>query len=502
MPVNSRHPDYVKMLPAWKRVRAFVADGRDGVKAEAQTYLPKPDGLDDVDYRDGYLVRAPFYGAAAEAAKAIAGALTRKPPSITGERFKRDFETNIDLRGTDLLTFVAKCCDEMVQPSRFGVLTDRPSPSIEIIDGAEVFVPPPRDIDRAYAVVYDAESIINWGHGVDRYGIPYLSFVVLEEPITLPGRDRYTPKAGFQWRVLFLDDAGHYQVEIYRLREGARDNTTNPDDFVLFSRAMPTIGVDPWTEIPFDIFGPRDRHWPIDEPLVLPVVNVNWDHYMRAADYVHSLHFTANPMPWAAADGLGPDSKDAQGEPLVIKWGSSRVLTLPKDGKVGVAEVTGAGAEANLAAMRNYEEQMGHLSVQVLVPEKRAAEAAETLELRSLGRTATLATASRVLTGGLTAVARRLMRWEQATDQQIADTSITMNTDYGSAALSAQDLDAIGNAHDRAILTDEDLFHNLERGERLAPQQEFEEWNRRRLAQAMARPGNGDDLGDDEVPTA
>lgn len=503
MPVNTRHTDYLKALPWWTRTRDFIAHGRDGVKAKGTTYLPRPAGIDIPDYEQGYLFRAPFFASAQRTARALAGTLTRKPAAITGERFTRECAANIDLRGTSLQAMIVTTADEMMQPSRFGILVDRPSPSIEGEPGQERLVPPPRLVDRPYAVVYDAESIINWAHDLDEFGVPFLRWVVLEEPYTEPSEDQFRPTTGTQWRVLFLDEAGRYTVHVYRLRPGvALASARAAEDFVLHRQAMPSIGATPWNEIPFEIFGPRECTWPIEEPLLLPVVNVNWDHYMRAADYVHSLHFTACPMPWAAAAGLTPDAKDASGKELVIKWGSQRVLLLPEGGQVGVAEVTGAGAEVNLAALRMFDEQAAHLGAQLLAPEKRAAEAADTLAMRSVAQTASLTTVARAMSTGYTRVARLMMRWQAATPAQIAETAVELNTDFVNAALSAQDVRELVAAHLQGEITDEDLYWNLERGERLAPGRSFEQWNTDRKAQQRSAPADGGDLDDEDEADA
>ena len=503
MPVNSRHPSYVAALPQWARIRDFCK-GRDAVKKKETTYLPRPDGLESTDYTNGYLKRAPFFAAAAQAAAALSGTLTRKAPTITGEPFKDEIASNVDLCGTTLESFIARCTDEMFQPARFGVLVDRPS-TVDVLDpGGNVVdqAPPEREHDRPYWALYLAESIINWGEAVDAHGLPFTTFVVLEEMAMMPNpKDSFTHLATPRWRVLRLDEQGRYVVDLWRCVEGKLPTSQNPDDFEKYQTRVPTMRGEPLDAIPFEVFNPRDRKLLPDVPVILKVVDANWDWYMRAADWVHALHYTANPLWWAQGDGLSPDMKDTAGNPVVIKIGSSRILTLPPSGSVGVAEVTGAGAECNLAALREFEQNMAHLSAQMMAPEKRAAEAAATLEIRTAGQTATLNSIARTMSAGFTALAQTTMNWLGADETVVKETAIAVNTDFVAGQMDPQEMASVSAMHDAGQLTDEDLFWNLDRGERVAPGQVFEGWNALRESQRIARAPAVDadeELGSDD----
>jgi len=79
MPVDTKHPDYLKALERWKRNRDVLA-GEDAVKAAGEKYLPRIGAQTDVEYQ-AYLKRASFFNATARTHDGLTGMQFRKTPA-------------------------------------------------------------------------------------------------------------------------------------------------------------------------------------------------------------------------------------------------------------------------------------------------------------------------------------------------------------------------------------------------------------------------------------
>ncbi|HTD67749.1 MAG TPA: hypothetical protein VK846_14585, partial [Candidatus Limnocylindria bacterium] len=110
MPVNSLHPDYLEVLPAWARARDVIA-GEDAVKAAREKYLPRLDSQTDAEF-DAYRARASFFNATARTADGYSGQIFRRSPFIKlpdGSsalgRALNVFNHDADMLGTTLIGY-------------------------------------------------------------------------------------------------------------------------------------------------------------------------------------------------------------------------------------------------------------------------------------------------------------------------------------------------------------------------------------------------------------
>lgn len=75
MPIDSKHPDYDKHLPRWKMCADFN-EGSHAVKEAHKLYLPRPEGMENSDYKD-FLFRASFFNGVGRTVTGLVGAMTR-----------------------------------------------------------------------------------------------------------------------------------------------------------------------------------------------------------------------------------------------------------------------------------------------------------------------------------------------------------------------------------------------------------------------------------------
>jgi hypothetical protein len=214
--VNSTHPDYDASVVAWQRARDVFA-GEDAIKAAGEKYLARLDRQDDTDYL-AYKNRASFFNASARTADGFVGLIFRRDPTFKlpagGNGVAAalsEFVEDADMLGTPLTAFSKKLVTEIINVGRAGTLIDWNGEAEQ----------------RAYAVAYAAEDIINW-HTERVNGRNVLTLVVLSETSQQPANesDPFVPEEIQQLRVLKLVPLQNvtsdsevdwaYQVEIWQ----------------------------------------------------------------------------------------------------------------------------------------------------------------------------------------------------------------------------------------------------------------------------------------------
>ena len=431
MPVDTPHPDYTRWATHWRKMRDVVlgqeamdratigsriGSGDPVTQAGAGVmvtslgrdyYLPPLGGQTATEYA-AYVKRASFYGATARTVDALCGAIFRRSPVVQASDELTQQLEDVDLAGTPVETFAKLAVAEVLTVGRYGILVDAPP------DGG-----------RPYWTGYGAEDILSWSSArID--GAMRLTRVVLRERGWMPcPTDEFGYEATEQYRVLDLDESGGYRVRLYQAAK---------DAWTLVSEAAPTRFRERLTVIPFVFYGPTTVHACPERPPLLDMADVNLAHYRKAADYAHGLHFTALPTPWIADRDIPPTA--------TFKIGSEAAWTMSESGSCGMLEFSGAGMAAIKDAMQDDETRMAHLGAELLMPDKRAAEAADTLRIRSGAKTASLASVANTGSWALSKAAEFHAWWLGESEEQIEETSITLNTEFAESHLDPQELTA------------------------------------------------------------
>ena len=198
-------------MPDWARARDVLA-GEDAVKAGGEKYLPRLDSQTDEEFA-AYVQRASFFNATARTSEAYQGLIFRRPPFVKlpeGSsglgRAMEEFANDADMLGTSLTAYAKMVVGDVIGLGRAGTLVDWEEEAEQ----------------RAYAVFYRAEQIINWRvERVNGRNVPTL--VVLRETASGEGRDVFEPAVVEQLRVLRLvaDDNGEpfCRVDLWQEKE-------------------------------------------------------------------------------------------------------------------------------------------------------------------------------------------------------------------------------------------------------------------------------------------
>ena len=441
------HPEYDAMKGKWQRCRDAVA-GQDAVHKAGQSYLPMLSGQTPIEY-NAYKQRTPFFNASGRTLDGLVGMVFRKDPHTEVPAAMQAYLDDITLSGVTMHGLARDVLTEIQTVGRCGVLVEYPRVQEQPANLAQALA-----INlRPYATLYKTEAIINWRvQRINNQMMPVL--VVLIETYEVGGefQTEYKP----QLRVLRLVE-GTYIQQIWRMPE-------DKASFELVEEITPLMNGRPMAAIPFYIFGSQSLTWQIDEPPLLDLIDLNLSHYRNSADLEHGAHFTGLPTPFIAGVMLG------DGESISI--GSSKAIVAPDpQAKASYLEFSGSGLGSIEKLLDRKEAMMAAIGARMLAPEKSAAEAAQTLEMRSNGETSVLAAQARLVSQGLTAMLEIMREWAG-----IAGTCVyQLSTDYLPVRMTAQELTALVGAWQQGAISTKTLFFNLQQGEIVETGKTFED---------------------------
>lgn len=302
MPVSELHVEYKPAADKWALVRAIVGNS---AKALIRDVDPQ-DPLRSEEYRKNAILTN-FTRLTKDGLK---GLVFRRPAVIN---VPNELEYLIDDTtgcNTNLEQFAATIIGEVLETGRNGILVDYPeNPTADVV---------------ARLKPYCAESIINWRY--QEYGSEYkLQMVVLKENIVIKGVDKFDWQPSIQYRVLFLDDNGIYNQELYDEAENLSKGAFTPLDY--HGNVL--------TEIPFQFVGSENNDATTDTIPLYDLAIINMGHYHNSADYEESIFVTGQPM---VVVNLGDHNQDEfkQANPGGIRFGSRSGL------------IVGAGGSATL----------------------------------------------------------------------------------------------------------------------------------------------------------
>lgn len=419
MTVSSQHPQYVIKVSDWRKCRdAF--EGQGAIKAAGPLYLPKLSGQTDEDYK-AYKTRALFYAITSKTISALLGMATQKPPVIKHPPELASYL--VDDSGVQLYELLSTALSENLLMGRFGVLVDRPE------GGGQPILAP-----------YVAESIINWR--TDSVGNPVM--VVLKESIMQQDDDdEFEQSLVTQYRVLRLID-GIYSQHLY-----------NEDDQLIKSVTPTNLGKT-MDFIPFYVVNPFGLGFDIQKPPMLDIVDINISHYRTSADLEHGRHYTGLPVP--IVSGVDGSTK--------LRIGSTTAWILPDPtAKAYYLEFTGQGLISLEKAMTEKQSQLASLSARLIGQSSNGSEAAETVRLRYMSETASLAAAVRAIEALINRVYRGLATMESLDPASI---SITLDKEFLDTRMSSSDLRELVNSYIGGGISKETLVFNLRRGDVLS----------------------------------
>ena len=449
--IEVTHEGYDKFIADWMDCQS-VLDGGRAIKAGAERFLPKPEGMSKSAYAS-YVQRALFYGATGRTVEALTGAVFRREPTVEIQKsFEAELE-DVTLSGVSFQSIAQDIFSRVLGVGRHGVLIDWSDSNA-----------------RPYWSRYDATSITNWQ--TQRIGgKQVLTQVILHETATTPSDDPFRPAQSEQYRQLFLAaqwptkaDTDGQRVDVqYEYHNVVWQPKVTKDElgrerveWVVVSDTVPLRRGAAIPFIPFTFFGPGGIDpMPLRPPLI-DLVEVNLAHYRVSADHKHALFLTAQPTPWVTG------VKDANPEDLKIGSSSAWVLESP-DAKVGMLEFSGAGVEAMQADLKDMQGQMSVLGARLLEVPPTTPETASAVRMRHAGDDAVLQKIAMSCGSGLTQVLRQ-HAWWSGTGEYDVTINVELSREFFAVRMGPQELQALLLAVQAGQLSYATFYRQLQLG--------------------------------------
>ena len=366
----------------------------------------------------------------------------------------KDYVNNVDGKGHSMSQFAVKVCRDALITGWGGILVDMPDAS----DAVSV-----DELERlglyAYMTYYTAEDIINYNYRTSGR-LTELEFVILKEKVNEPKEaDRYSFEEKEYYRVLELDDDGFYVQTLYN------------DKLEVVASVSPKMNGDRFRFIPFAFTSSED--YPSD-PMLLDLVNVNLSHYRKSADIENGAHITGVPTPWG--QGFDPEV-DEKGNPKPFKFGGTEIKYLPSGASLSYLEFNGGGCNLLTALMDKDEERMATLGARIIAQQRKGVEAAETAKIHNAAENSVLAEFANMMSSVLGRMLRIYLSWSTSTDVPQDEVSVKINTDYDVSTMSPQEIATLVSLWQSRGIAKRDLFRNLQEGEVIEADRDFDEMN-------------------------
>lgn len=443
MGVSSTHRDYDAFAPKWKRARDCVA-GQDAIHKAGISYLPRLKDEGDPDYK-ARLKRSDFFNGTWRTIAGLGGMAFRKPPTIDVPSGIESYLEDINLAGLSMDALAMETLDEVLSVGRIGILVDHPAQPENV---APLTVEAAEQLGlRPTLQTYPAESIDNWEFG--RVANKWvLTMVKLREEAVIGG-DRFKKETETRWRVLDLDESGHYRQQLWRV------NKDTGEDEQIGSDIYPQMNGKPLTYIPFALLGADGRGDQIDEPPLIDLIDANLALYGINADYRHGLHFTGLPTP--VVSGYQPE-KD--GEKFYIGSTSAWVFPDPQ-AKATFLEFTGQGLSELREAIKEKKTEMALLGARMIADETKQAETLGATQIKRQGENSVLARIVQATSEALEWALGIFAEWAG----HKGDVVYQINRDFLPAGMDAQQLQAYLAAVQAGEMSSESFFDLLQRSD-------------------------------------
>ena len=432
MSVGSQHPAYALRISDWQKCRdAFEGEG--AVKAAGTIYLPRLTEQKDEEYT-AYKTRALFYSITNKTISALVGMAVNKQP-VT--KYPTELSPYfVDDSGVQFNELFTQALSENLLMGRFGILVDRPE------DGGAPTISS-----------YLAESILNWR--VNSQGDPIL--VVLKENVTQQSPDdEFELVTVTQFRVLRLTTL----TDTNGLVSSTYTQSLYGEDEEIIKTITPKNMGKTMDFIPFYIVNPFGLGFDVLKPPVLDIADINMSLYRTSADLEHGRHFTGLPVP--VVSGVDGSTK--------LRVGSMVAWVLPDPtAKAYYLEFTGLGLKSLETALMEKQTQLASLSARLIGQSSNGSEAADTVRLRYMSETASLASVVRAVEALFNRVYGGLAIMESLDPTLV---SIKMDKEFLDTRMSSNDLRELIKAYFEGGVSAETVVFNLRRGNMLPPDRE------------------------------
>lgn len=441
-PVEFIRAELVAKLKQYELIEDCV-EGDETIKAMGTKYLPQPNAEDvskaNMVRYQAYITRANFYNVTKRTLEGLSGQLFLRDPEVKVPSIMAKMAEDIDGAGVSLFQQVKRAAQHVIGKGRAGLLVDYPTvaepTSLAALDAGEI---------RPTISLYNPTDIINW-RTISRGARTLLSLVVLRETYT-ENTNIFETDLKTQYRVLTLNEKGHYTVQVYRNFEKGYKATT----------AQIVTGANglPLTEIPFTFIGAVNNDSEVDEPPMYSIASLNIAHYRNSADYEEACFMLGQPTPWFAGLTEQWVKKVLNG---TVSLGSRAAIPLPVGASAGLLQVN--PNTMPLEAMKLKEAQMISLGAK-LIEEKAVQRTATEVVSDDTSANSVLATVAANLSQAYTWALKQMALFVGTSDT----ISFAVNRDFAFAKLTPEERRQLLAEWQGGAITFTEMRTNLRRG--------------------------------------
>ena len=446
--ISTHHPLYDEFIVSWQTMRDAI-DGEDRVKEKGEIYLPMKSGMKAISDTtkqllaySNYRMRAEFPELVSPTIRGSVGLAHDQPATITlppGMEYLRERAS------TDGLTLDAlhkRITTELLSTGRYGLL------------------PTPTASGQFRIATYTAETIINWDDTDDQ-----VNFLVLDESGDVRNPDTNTWYEQEAYLELIMED-GKWVSRRWKV-SGERQDAEELK--VATDRRGERLD-----HIPFVFIDAQDLTPEPDDVPLYGLAKLALRIYRLDADYMQSLHMTAEPTPYVT--GFENPEKAIQDGLVPTTIGASKIWILPKDATADFLEFSGPGLEAQSRAIAAALERAVMFGAQVLSEQGQAAESGYSRSLRLQGQYSTLKGVAINSAAGLERSLREIAVWSGENPDEV---KVEPWLDWTDHTLDAQQLTALISGWQSGAYSKSSLFYNLQRADVIPGDRTFEDEQQR-----------------------
>jgi hypothetical protein len=278
------------------------------------------------------------------------------------------YETNIDNQGTNLNVFARDVLEAAIDDGVTHILVDySDTQNVEgdFIDGSLTVEQEELLGVRPYAKHVKAADLIGWKWQISN-NKKVLTQIRVREYVKVDGDDEFTQEVRERIRVI-----EPYIQRVYEKSEpNEQQSSGDPDEWVLIEAKVTTMPIVPLVTMYTNKVG-----FLLGSPLLLDIAYLNVAHWQSDSDQRNILHVARIPILFAT--GFGDD--DSQ---VTIEIGSNTFARAPKGATLEYVEHTGKGIDAGVKDLKDLEERIQLLGMELLVkrPQGNVTATARTLD--------------------------------------------------------------------------------------------------------------------------
>lgn len=419
--VTTEHPEYTRRLPRWTKV-ADCFEGEASVKEKTHTYLPRPSGFgNDPEGQaawNAYLERAHFPSITSNAVSGLMGLAMSKPPKFNLPKEMEYLLSEATPSGVSLIRLFYDTVRAVLMHGRSLLLLD-----VDMVNDQVRFVP------------YSTFALINW-KVEELSSAENITLAVLKEDGPDDGGVFGHDKKPLH-RVLVPYPLPELVGEFPLLstNEGPVDLPWNYTCFEFrdgkaYRVVQPSYRGKLLEFVPLVIIGSTDLNTTVDISPVEGIADCAIQAYRKDADLSSAEFFTCNPL-------LVITGVQSQGtQPIVV--GPTVALKLSSNEAKAYYLTTDAAALVHMKArIESILDEAGQYGAALLQGEKSSAESGEALRIRSLVKTATLATVLKTVGEGFERALKWAARWQ---DIPYEDISVEVDVEFINEVLGSPEI--------------------------------------------------------------